>query len=437
MHRTLFGILAAGILVACGDSTQDVPATPASSIRDTTASNLEGLVAYSGATIWDGTGALHEGKSLVVRDGRIVALSDSAPRGADVIDLGGAWIVPGIVNAHGHVSGRWAPSEISDAGARVRGDLELYARYGVTTVVSLGGAGPEAFTVRDAQATTALRHARVRLAGSVVAGDTVADAVDMAQTNVGNGVDWIKFRIDDNLGTGTKMSRDAVAATMRIASDANLPIAAHIFYLEDAIHVSDRGVTLVAHSVRDQAVDEAFFASMRTSGACYVPTLTREVSTFVYAQRPDFFGDPFFLEAALPGEMQRVSDPAFMERVAASPAAAGYKVALEQATANLKAVSDAGIPVAFGTDSGPGGRFPGYFEHMEMKLMADAGLTPAQIWLSATATAAACAGLDDVGTLQVGKWADFIVLHENPLRDVRASRSIKDVYIAGNRVARN
>jgi imidazolonepropionase-like amidohydrolase len=90
--------------------------------------------------------------------------------------------------------------------------------------------------------------------------------------------------------------------------------------------------------------------------------------------------------------------------------------------------------LAFGTDAGPPARFQGYFEHMELSLMAEAGLTPMQILLSATRDAARCLGLEEVGTLEVGKWADFVVLTADPLLDINNSRSIESVWIAGNRV---
>jgi imidazolonepropionase-like amidohydrolase len=122
--------------------------------------------------------------------------------------------------------------------------------------------------------------------------------------------------------------------------------------------------------------------------------------------------------------------------MAASPSAAAYKLALAQAQENLRIILGSGVPVAFGTDSGPAGRFLGYFEHMEFDLMTEAGMTPREILMSATSVAANCVHFDDVGTLEPGKWADFVVLTEDPTKDIKALRSIKDVYIAGNAVAR-
>ena len=87
-----------------------------------------------------------------------------------------------------------------------------------------------------------------------------------------------------------------------------------------------------------------------------------------------------------------------------------------------------------GTDAGPAGRFPGYFQHVELELMADAGMTPEQILWSATAGAAACLALDDVGVLEPGRWADFVVFDADPLIDVTNTRTLRAVYVAGNEV---
>src|SRR5690606_12251471 len=91
--------------------------------------------------------------------------------------------------------------------------------------------------------------------------------------------------------------------------------------------------------------------------------------------------------------------------------------------------------IAMGTDSGPPGRFQGYFEHLEMEMMVDAGLTPMNVLVAATSEAARCVGLDDeIGTLEAGKKADFVVLRSNPIEDIRNTRTIESVWINGNLV---
>ena len=436
MIRNICLLSFALFLTACGDSSET--AAPAESRPAAAPEPGADVVAYTGANIWNGTGAAPlSNATLVVRDGRVVSVSSNdAPTGAEIVDLAGRWLVPGFINAHGHASGRWAADDVQGDAARVEGDLALYARYGVTTVLSLGGAPADSFGIRGAQSGAALNRARLLLAGEIVFSQDPVEAEAMTQANIDAGVDWIKLRVDDNLGSVEKMSWDAVSAAMMAAKAANVPVATHIFYMDDAATLLGMGTGLIAHSVRDQRVTDEFVQIMLDSGVCYVPTLVREVSTFVYSERPAFFDDPFFLEAAKQSQVDRVSDPEFMSNMATRPAAAAYRKALEQAQENLRIMVGSGIPVAFGTDSGPAGRFPGYFEHMEFNLMSAAGMTAREILLSATSVAASCLNLDDVGTLEPGKWADFVVIAQDPLADIGALRSIQSVYVSGNKVAR-
>ena len=90
--------------------------------------------------------------------------------------------------------------------------------------------------------------------------------------------------------------------------------------------------------------------------------------------------------------------------------------------------------MGFGTDSGPPRRIPGYFEQLELQYMAEAGLTPSQILTIATRNSAEFLGATDLGTLQKGKWADLVVLEKDPLQDIKNTRSIYSVWIAGNKV---
>jgi imidazolonepropionase-like amidohydrolase len=159
------------------------------------------------------------------------------------------------------------------------------------------------------------------------------------------------------------------------------------------------------------------------------------VSTFVYESEPAFFADPFFLRDADPAVLAELRDPKRQAAMRTSPSAQEYKKALEVASRNLKRLTDAGVRIAMGTDTGPPARFQGYFEHMELELMAKAGLTPRQVLQSATRDAAQCMkAVDGAGTIRPGGWADLVVLGRNPLDDVRNTRTIESVWIAGNRV---
>ena len=401
-----------------------------------------GLQAFIGARLIDGTGGpVIEDSVLVVRDGRIEAAGSrdgvEVPPDAEQVDVGGRTILPGLINAHGHINNvRGLESDPSFyTEEHVENQLGLYARYGITTVFSLGGDGPEGMLVRDRQDNPELDRARLYVAGAIVTGPSPEEAREQVSTVAASGADVVKIRVDDNLGSSTKMTPETYQAVIAASHEQSLDLTAHMYYLEDAKGLLRAGADLLAHSVRDSEVDDELVSLLRDSGACYCPTLMREVSTYVYETRPDWFDDPFFLKEADPAVILALEEPDYQERLQNSRSAQTYKTQLAVAKQNLKILSDAGIPIAMGTDTGPAARFQGYFEHGELALMVEAGLTPMQAIVASTSDAARCMNVEaDLGSLEAGKWADFLVLGENPLEDIANTHSLESVYIAGNAV---
>ena len=401
-----------------------------------------GLQAFIGARLIDGTGGpVIEDSVIVVRDGRIEAAGSrdgvEVPPDAEQVDVGGRTILPGLINAHGHINNvRGLESDPSFyTEEHVENQLGLYARYGITTVFSLGGDGPEGMLVRDRQDNPELDRARLYVAGAIVTGPSPEEAREQVSTVAASGADVVKIRVDDNLGSSTKMTPETYQAVIAASHEQSLDLTAHMYYLEDAKGLLRAGADLLAHSVRDSEVDDELVSLLRDSGACYCPTLMREVSTYVYETRPDWFDDPFFLKEADPAVISALEEPDYQERLQNSRSAQTYKTQLAVAKQNLKILSDAGIPIAMGTDTGPAARFQGYFEHGELALMVEAGLTPMQAIVASTSDAARCMNVEaDLGSLEAGKWADFLVLGENPLEDIANTHSLESVYIAGNAV---
>ena len=398
------------------------------------------VVAIVGATLVDGTGAAPIPDAVIlIRDGRILDVGPGSsvriPQGAARTEVKGKTILPGFVNAHGHanVTNGLQSGEEFNTRDNVERQVRLYADYGVTSVFSLGGDGAAGVAVR---AAPAVGRGRLFIAGPDVSARTPEAAAAEVDALIAQKVDWVKVRLDDNLGAGQKIPREAVKAAIDRAHMAKIPVAAHIFYLDDAKYLLRNGIDLIGHSVRDLPVDAEFIQLAKQRDVCYVPTLMREVSTYVYESTPEFFSDPFFLRHADRATVEGLKAPARQQQVRTSKTAPRYKVALEQATRNLKTLSDAGVRIAMGTDTGPVGRFQGYFEHLELEMMVKAGLTPMQALVAATSGAARAMGLEEhVGTIQVGKAADLLVLNANPLADIRNTRQIHSVWIGGRQLA--
>jgi imidazolonepropionase-like amidohydrolase len=400
------------------------------------------LHAFTGATIIDtaGKGAIPDA-TLIVRDGRVEAAGPSRdvrpPAGAPVTKLAGKFIIPGMISTHVHISAVQGAQPRAYTDENTLRQLNLFARYGITTLWSLGGEQEPAFKARAAQDTPTLNRARLYLAGEVIVGKTPEDARQMVARVAAGKPDIIKIRVDDSLGTATKMPPEVYRAVIDEAHQRGLRVAAHLFSLDDAKGLLKAGVDVIAHSVRDRDIDDEFISLMKARNVPYCPTLTRELSTFVYESTPAFFSDPFFLREADKEVMAQLQQPERQEAMRTSKSAQRYKAALPVAQRNLKKAADAGLRIVMGTDAGPAPeRFQGYFEHVEMEMMAEAGLTPAQILRAATVDGASAMKVGGVGTLTRGAWADFVALDADPLRDIRNTRTISGVWVAGNPVKR-
>jgi imidazolonepropionase-like amidohydrolase len=398
--------------------------------------------AFVGGRVIDGTGRVIDNGTVVINGAKITAVgpaSTPVPAGATRVDLKGKTILPGIVNAHGHVAatmGLQSDTKQFYTRDNLLRQLRTYAMYGITTVFSLGDDQEAGFVLRN-ENSSATDRAKVFVAGPVINGGTADEARAMAIRVAEMKPDLLKIRVDDNLGTSRKMPEAAWRATIEEAHARKLPIAVHVYWLADAKATLLAGADMIAHSVRDVPVDDQFINALKSRDVCYSPTFTREISTFIYDATPPWVDDPFFLKGAEKGVPELLKDPKRQEAFRNSngwKTGQQYKAGLEVAKKNLKTLVDRGVRIAMGTDTGPPGRFQGFFEHLELEMMVDAGLTPMQALVSATGDAARChrkAG--EIGSLATGAAADLLILNANPLENIRNMRSIESVWINGKK----
>jgi imidazolonepropionase-like amidohydrolase len=404
-----------------------------------------GVIALTGARVIDGTGAAPvEGATIVVSDGRIQAVGKnvSIPAGATRVDMAGKTIVPGLINAHGHLQ---ADKSKRPARDRLTSQLRTYSDYGITTVQVLGiplADVTDALKLRDESrpgAAGALDRARVIVAAqSLREIQSEQEARAKVDDYANRGVDLIKIHI---LGIPTDTPPNVYGALIDEAHKRGLRVAAHMFYLKDAKGLLENGVDVLAHSIRDQPVDAATIAAIKARNVPYIPTLTRDIAAFVYEGTPAYFTDPFFTRHIATSyyrdEIAKLKDPANQDKLKKDQTAQSIKPALAQGRKNLKTLSDAGVTIALGTDTGTNeGQWQGYFEHIELEEMVKSGLTPMQALVAATSGAAKAANIQQqLGTIAAGKQADLLVLNANPLTDIRNTRQIHSVWIAGRRLA--
>lgn len=417
-------------------------------------------VVLEGARLIDGTGRpVRDNAALVIEGDRITAVGTAGklarPKGARVIDVHGRTIMPGLISAHSHVGLVTGTANRADAYTReaVEHAVVLYEQYGVTSVVTLGLNRDLVFELRDQQKQGKFPGASLFTAGrgigapgsvppQPVAPDQIyrPKTVDEARAAVrelaGHHADIVKIWVDDNFGKFVKMQPDIYTAVIDECHKHGLRVASHVFYLADAKALVAAGVDVLAHSVRDLPVDAELIRALKSRGVFYIPTLSVDESFFVFAEQPEVLDEEFFKRAVSPELVQMFQSQAYRDKVKDNPSVPKEKAAFAVTQKNLKALHDAGVHVAFGTDSGANPeRIPGWAEHHELELMVRAGLSPMDAIVAATQTSAAVIKASDRGTLEAGKRADFLVLAADPTADIRNTRQLVSVWHGGREIA--
>ena len=398
-------------------------------------------VLIANVRIIDGLGNTIESGNIVISDGRIITVTEDEidPGEALVIDATGMSVMPGMINTHWHLfAGSAASSDaeleqyLDDA---VTGALANILERGVTTIMSPGDHLAAILDVREKLASGELRGPRLLAVGPVFTSsrdwptqicaanedcnamlNAVVMTTEEARAKVREvaeaGVDAIKLVYDDIIAPDVRIDDDVVAAIADEANQYDLRVFAHVSSTEvSASRLVQLGVRGFVHS--SMALGDAV-ERMRD---LHIPVITTASVAVGLNER------------------HRMADPDYV------PAAADY---LNLSLANVRTLWDAGVAVAFGTDSvaGPPGNVPGFFDTTasgEGLFLAEVRalnrvLSNDEVIISLTSNAARFLGLDDVlGTLEPGKIADIVIIDGNPLTDITDLERVR-VVIQGGRI---
>ena len=379
------------------------------------------VTVFEGARLIVGDGSAAIDNSVIVVDGNRFTQVGRAgqvqiPAGARRVDLRGKTVMPAIIDTHTHMA---------TERAALIDQLQRKAYFGVTAVASLGqDTGDLAFQVRD---ETIPNAARLRTAGRGLTMpepgrtdapywvSTVPEARKAVQELAVRKVDIVKIWVDDRNGQYKKLTPDLYTPIIEEAHKNGLRVTAHIFALDDAKGLLRAGLDAFAHGVRDKDIDDEFVSMVR--------------------QRPAVVLVPNLPDRGVVAEFGWLGNSLSAGEVQKLQAASTNRPAAQQTfgiqARNLAKLNAAGMKIALGTDGNVA-----WAHHFEMEDMVATGMTPAQVITAATRNAAEFLKLADMGTVAVGKSADFLVLDANPLDDIKNTRRIADVYMRGSAVDR-
>ena len=417
------------------------PLTAIVALSLATAASAETFAVQAGRLITDAAKPARGPSTVVVENGRIVRIEDGAtvPAGATVVDMRDKTVLPGLMDAHVHLTSDpgtpfWREAIDSDERAALVGvkNALLTARAGFTTVRDLGAPGHSSLALRDAIREGIIPGPRVLASGgalSVTGGhadvtgfrdsvnkalmsdNTCSGAADCAEATrrmAKRGVDVIKIT-----STGGVLSQQArgleghftpaeIGAIVEAAGRLGLKVASHAHGARGIEEAAAAGVVSIEHGTY---VDDAGVRVMKAKGTWMVPTLM-----------------------AISGVNDRLGKGVFTPVVEAKG-----RQAVAMWGKQVAASRRVGVRVAFGTDAG-------VFEHgrngEEAALMVKfGGMSPREVLISATTATAELFGIEaEAGTLAPGKSADLIAVEGDPLQDVGALTRVRYVMAAGRPV---
>ena len=407
----------------------------------------------TGATLLNPAAAAPVADAVIVITGARItqvgpAASLKAPAGAEVIDARGKFVIPGLADMHNHLGA--GGMSLGPQRENYVGNLGRLLAVGVTTVFDPGIGESDFAKLKSAAAADAAPYARFFGTGPAItipggslgeqgpAPATVEEARAVVQKLKAASVDAIKIHRDDlawaSKRTMQPMALEVLQALVDESHRLGLRAYVHAPQLLRAKEALRAGVDGLMHGIVDEPIDQEFLALMKKNRAVYVPTLgmfedVADVGAFGKRQAP--YWDQLGLQP--PGIYQFLTSTQGVQIFQSLLTNTAFtKEHLPILRVNMQQAFAAGIPIVMGSDTGFFGVLLGVATPLEMELMVEAGLTPAQAIAAATINAARMIGREkDLGTIEAGKQADLLILDANPLDNVRALRQIHRVVKGG------
>lgn len=388
------------------------------------------------------TGSALAGQAIVIEGDKIVSVGPAADAklapGTATIDLPNATVLPGLIDAHTHLTAD--PKNLGYEGLGVSTPREaligarnarVTLQAGFTTVRNVGAGGYSDVALRDAINDGDVPGPRMLVSGppmGITGGhcddNLLAPEFHATELGVADGVDAVRRKVRENIkygadlikicATGGVMSkgddpnasqytREEMKAIVEEAHRLGRKVAAHAHGAEGVSWASDAGVDSIEHG---HLMDDSSIATLKKNGTYIVPTL-------------------YLMDWNRENLSQR-NAPDYVVRKMQSVSAVGQN--------NLKKAFAAGLKVAFGTDAAV---YPHGLNAHEFAVYVRLGMTPLQAIQTATINGADLLGWSNkIGTLEPGKWADIIALDSDPLKDVSALEQVKFV-MKGGEVVKN
>ena len=444
-------------LAACGMLVAAALAAQAPRQSSAQAPGSQPILLEGGRLIVDARRPPIDNAALLVDRGRILQTGRKgnvkAPAGAVRVDFTGQTIVPAIVDAHVHLGYQVGLNFAADNFTRetLVDQLNRYAYSGIAAVLSLGTEpGDLPFQIRAEQDAGRLGGALFLTAGRGIAAPnagpgtpelksaaygvvTEEDARRAVREQVAHKVAFVKIWVDDRNGTVAKLSPALYRAVIDEAHTLNTRVVAHIFYLDDAKDLARAGVDAFAHLVRDQEIDDELVTLMMQHHIAQMPNIAISENA-IHATAPAWLEAPLLHEVVPATVIDRVKGSYARRSPEAVVRAQATYAAMERSLAKLNA---AGVTLILGTDDGAvRDHVYAFTAHRELTLLAHAGMAPARILDVATRATAEFLRLPELGTLEIGKRADFIVLGANPLDAIANTQRIEAVYARGTALDR-